>query len=265
MQATQSIRAPAQTCVQLYRQLLDREADAAVLVRVRDACALAANLHSARFRPSGRPFLCHVVGTASILADVGAHTDVILAGLLHGVYDQGDFGDGTRGMTEWKRTIAREAAGALVEQRVAAFCRLEWARGDWQRKRALADGLDAVGRDALLIRLANELEELLDFEIQFRRDARERLAELGTALDVSSALARAIGHPELGDALIEAGQRCAAEPLPEPVVDSVGANYDRWPRSLSRRPGVAIRALLMRGRDVARRAMLKIDRLAARR
>ena len=265
MEAIQTIRTPAQTCVQLYRQLLDRDGDDVDLVRLREACTLAADLHSARFRPSGRPFLCHVVGTASILAGTGAHTDVTLAGLLHGVYDQGDFGDGTRGIADWKRALVREAVGSEVEERIAAFCELEWCEDDWQRKRALADGLDALGRDALLIRLANELEELLDLEIQFRRNASERLAELDTALDVESALARAIGQPQLAAELVAAGRRCAAEPLPDVLLDSVGANYDRRPRSLARRPGLASRALLARGRKAVDRATRKLTHLATRR
>ncbi len=244
---------PAETPTRLYRQLIDQGYDDAFVGRVRDAHELAADLHSARFRPSGRPFICHVLGTASILATARAEPDVVLCGLLHGLYDQGDFGDGTRGITESKRAAVRQAMGRDVEARLAAFCSLEWTGDDWESKRSLASELDAPGRDALLVRLANELEELIDYEIQFRRNADARLAELGGAVDVMSALAREIGQPELADAFLEIPARYEAHRLPSHLCDSVGANHDRPPRSLAKRPGLVAADFVARGRRWLRR------------
>lgn len=249
----QTLRDAVQTNARLYRQLLDAGYGEAFVDRVRAAYELAADLHAAHFRPTGRPFICHTVGTASILAALGAAPEVVLCGLLHGVYDHGDFGDGTRGIEEWKRAVMREAVGSGVEERVAAFCALPWTAGDPDRVRSLCDGPDAPDRDTLLVRLANELEELLDLEVQFRSDAEARMAALSEGAEAMGALARAIGQPDLAVALSAAARRCATERLPVSLCRSVGANHDRRPGSLARRPGVAVRALLARLRPIARR------------
>jgi (p)ppGpp synthase/HD superfamily hydrolase len=60
----------AQTNLQLYRQLRDRtDADVALVAA---AYELALSLFPRSFRATGKPFLCHLVGTASILDSHGA-------------------------------------------------------------------------------------------------------------------------------------------------------------------------------------------------
>jgi hypothetical protein len=246
-----SVDAPAQTPAGLYQQLLAQGYGDSFTARIRDAYDLASELHSTRFRPGGRPFICHAVGTASILASLGAAPEVVLSGLLHGAYDHGDFGDGTRGIDTAKRDEIRRAFGADAESRLAAFAALEWQTSDWERTRSLAEGLDDLGRDTLTLRLANELEELLEFEIQFRGDGDSRLAELDAAIDAMTALARAIDQPALATAIAEAGARCDDHRLPRSVRDTIGSNHDRPPRSLTaREPFFA--ALLAKTRRVLR-------------
>ena len=59
---------------------------------VHKAYGVAQQLFPARFRASGKPFLCHLVGTASDLIQEAASADVLAAGLLHAAYSEGDFG-----------------------------------------------------------------------------------------------------------------------------------------------------------------------------
>lgn len=51
-----------------------------------DACARAQLVMNAGYRPCGRPFLNHLIGTASVLVRYGFRIDVVVAGLLHAVY-----------------------------------------------------------------------------------------------------------------------------------------------------------------------------------
>jgi len=117
---------PAQTNVQLYEELRASGMVEAQLVRVRDACGLATRLVSGQYRASGKPFICHLVGTASILAAHGAGLETVLAGLLHSAYACGEFGDGLRGVTPAERAVVRAGVGPATESIVAAYRGLHW-------------------------------------------------------------------------------------------------------------------------------------------
>ena len=64
----------AQTYVQLHRQLRDAGYAPVDVECCRAAYRLAAELFTARFRPSHDSFLSHVVGTASILTSMRARS-----------------------------------------------------------------------------------------------------------------------------------------------------------------------------------------------
>lgn len=51
-----------------------------------DACARAQLLMNAGYRPCGRPFLNHLIGTASVLVRYGFRVEVAAAGVLHAAY-----------------------------------------------------------------------------------------------------------------------------------------------------------------------------------
>ena len=73
----------AQTNLALYQQLHDLGYTPEKLADIREAYELATALFAGRFRPCGRPFTAHLVGTASVLAKLGAPAAVVAAGLLH--------------------------------------------------------------------------------------------------------------------------------------------------------------------------------------
>jgi len=152
----------AQTNVQLFNQLLsegysqkDRE-----LVRVTYEFAMV--LFTGLFLPSGKTFIDHLVGTASILASLHVPVEVVTAGLIHAAYLHGDFGGAGKGITEAKREKVRGVVGEDVEDYVHRYDRLLW---NAQKIRTVHDNLaelDPVERHVLLMRLANELEHQLD-------------------------------------------------------------------------------------------------------
>jgi (p)ppGpp synthase/HD superfamily hydrolase len=229
----------AQTNVQLYGQLLALGWPEAELVRVRACYALAMRLHVARFRPSGRQFLAHLVGTASLLAWMEAAPDVVLAGLLHAVYDQGDFGDGRRTMTHAKRGLVRSAAGQQVESLVAAYTELGWNREILARTLARDEAFEPFERDVLRIRLANELDDHLDLDVLYGAARRERLEYLADATPGLSALARQLGHAPLAQAFEDVAAACGDARIPASLSTDQPFCFDVLPPSTRRRPRAA--------------------------
>ena len=154
----------AQTNLQLYNQLTSLGWDEPALVLVRDAYGLASQLFSGQVRPTGKTFISHLVGTASVLASVGEHPTVVAAGLLHAAYAEGEFGDGSRGFSPHKRRTLVEAAGTYVECLVAVYTHLPWHPS---LLAGLAANLDAEPREVVLIRLANEVDDWADGGLRY--------------------------------------------------------------------------------------------------
>ena len=117
----------AQTNVQLYQQLLGANWAEDDLRHVQSAYRLALRVVASHYHASERPFLAHLVGVASILAKHGAHCTVVSAGLLHSVYEHGDFGDGSRGLSETRRRAVRRSVGAASEELIARYATLPWS------------------------------------------------------------------------------------------------------------------------------------------
>jgi (p)ppGpp synthase/HD superfamily hydrolase len=76
----------AQTHLQFCRQMQDAEYSTQDLVLVDRAYRLAMQLFAGHYRPNNKPFIAHLVGTASILAAVHQPAFVVAAGLLHSAY-----------------------------------------------------------------------------------------------------------------------------------------------------------------------------------
>jgi len=116
----------AQTNLQLFNQLLAQGYTKENLRRVHQTYELGRLLFSGRSTASGRTQIVHGVGTASILAFWSAPAYVVAAGLVHNVYNNGDFGGGRRGISEQKRAVLREILGQEIEEEVANFAMLKW-------------------------------------------------------------------------------------------------------------------------------------------
>jgi hypothetical protein len=173
----------AATVVGLQRQLISAEWAEAELVRVARAYDLAIRLFGTRFRASGVPFVCHLVGTASILAAAGSRADVVIAGLLHAAYQQGDF-SGLGAAKADRRRLVADAAGPGAEALVHAYAAFPWPSGATD---PLADP------DVIRIRIANEIDDHRDGAMLFARKApRDPSSAEGAAI---RAIARA--HPPL--------------------------------------------------------------------
>jgi len=153
----------AQTNLQLRRQMDAQGYNKDAINSVDEAYRLAALLFSAQYRNSGKPFIAHLVGTASILASHRASTDTLITGLLHAAYMTGDFGfhPGQRSSSR-RRAWLRERIGTAAEERIASYDRLHWNPQTLADLSQRHNSLDTLTREVLQVRLANTYEDFMD-------------------------------------------------------------------------------------------------------
>jgi (p)ppGpp synthase/HD superfamily hydrolase len=152
------------------------------------------------FRASGKPFIAHLVGTAGILCAVRVRTPVVVAGLAHAIYAQGELPALTAASPRRMRAAVRRAVGDEAETLVARYDALPWNAGTLPGLRAALHGFGSLEREVVLIRLANELDDHLDLAMLYHADADERQrrsADLHVAVDI----AKDLGFSELAASL----------------------------------------------------------------
>jgi (p)ppGpp synthase/HD superfamily hydrolase len=202
----------AQTNIQLFNQLRREGYSNTDLSFVRDAYELTMVLYSGRFLPSGRPFIAHVVRTASILASLHLSAQVVAAGLLHNVYDTGDFGDARRGISTAKRQNIRRVLGPEVETYLTRFPTSYWESGTMKLARTNPDQLPPIDRTVVLILLADHLEHLLDLDVLYYV-AAERRCYLNNSR-MGAQIAERLGMSRLAADLDEAVRETESAELP---------------------------------------------------
>jgi Domain of unknown function (DUF6817) len=164
----------AQSILELLHQLYVDGYGRSELRLVRDAYALAMRAFTGLVRPSGKLFMDHVVGTASVLHVVGALPAITCAGLIHSVYAHGALGRRREGISGVSRREVKAVVGAEVEQLVAGYAALRWDRGTVPVIATELTTYDAIGRGVVLMRLANEVDEHLDGGVLCLPDAERR-------------------------------------------------------------------------------------------
>jgi hypothetical protein len=181
-----------QTNLQLYRVMIAVGASEVALTQVRAAYDLARRLFVGCYRPSHKPFICHLVGAAGALATWKQRPDLIAAGLLHSAYMFGDFREGTRGVTSAKRRFVKKHVGAGAEALVAKYSEHSWNQSLDECLAAARNG--TCDSDALLLKLADLCDECLDsgplfspvkpleYNLPHDAAAREMAAELAGVL-----------------------------------------------------------------------------------
>ncbi|HEY4909271.1 MAG TPA: HD domain-containing protein [Methylomirabilota bacterium] len=236
----------AQTNIQLYKQLRELGYRAADLERIHQAHALAMRLFTGAFRGSGRQFLAHLVGTASVLAWLRAPIAVVAAGLLHSAYSHGEFGNFWRGMAGDKRRRVRDAVGSEVEQLVAEYTRLPWRA---KTIAALADDVDSLTeeqRSVLLIRLANEVDDHQDQGLLYVREVAHRQEFIRTALRPCVGIAERLGYPALAAELARVFEETMTGEIPATLQGPGDESFLLAPSSHTWRPAVVARWVLAR-------------------
>lgn len=197
----------AQTNVRLYAQLVAAGYPGDVIVAVREAYRLAVRLFAGQWRAEGRPFVCHLVGVASVLAGIGAERETIVGGLLHSAYSHGDFGLGMGRVRRTSRAEVSRIVGDEAERLVNGYAGLCWNPGVVAAWIADPASLDRDVRRLVTIRLANALDDALDEGLSLA--AREARKEGDVSVDAMATLAQALGLAELASALrdVDASKR----------------------------------------------------------
>jgi hypothetical protein len=222
----------AQTWAQLANQLLTLGYSVTDVKHASRCYDLAAALVSARASACGKPFISHLVGTASVLAAHGCVLGLVEAGLLHAVFSCGIWNDIGRGApTVRQRDGFRQIAGPAVVKLVETYGTMEWSTADVPRSASDLEEYPTGRALVLLTRVANTIEEQLDYALCYSRKKFECEHEVAAhaeavlpALGFDAMLAdmRAAGAltaarrkdmPELLRSRMEASYRAGAHPL----------------------------------------------------
>lgn len=236
----------AQTNLQLFAQLRRSGYKTADIALIHHAYALGVKLFAASFRGSGKPLLCHLVGTASVLASIHESPQIVTAGLLHAAYSLGDFGSGRMGITPAKRDRLRRAVSPEVEDLVTRYTSFAWNKDTISTILSGVRTLKPIERDVLVIRLANELEDHLDLGVLYCRNADTRREYIRSPLNKSVEMAQQLGLPELADALDNALSEVLSAQLPVSGVEARDCTFVQPPASYTLRPMIVLRLFVDR-------------------
>jgi (p)ppGpp synthase/HD superfamily hydrolase len=191
----------AQTNLQLYAQLQTAGWDEDSIALLGRAYELALSTCGTLVRPNGKPFLCHLVGTASIVSSWRAPGEEVVCGLVHSVYTHGVFADVRPGPSDGKRAQVRTAIGEACEALVYSYTQLTWNAATVAERVDRVESLTRAERSAVRVRLANELEDHLDLGVRYARKSKaldeddgvlllaERLVGAAFAGELAAALA----------------------------------------------------------------------------
>lgn len=142
----------AQTPPQLYCQLIDAGIDAASLPSLRDACLMVTSRTRHLLRGSGKPFSCHLIGVASLVAEATGDFELTLTGLLHAISQQRLSGG-----------EQPNASGGLAgAERVVRLVKNYAVAGDLLPDDMPADLSDRDACDVRILQLADHLEDAID-------------------------------------------------------------------------------------------------------
>jgi hypothetical protein len=204
----------AQTNIQLFNQLHRLGYRAGELEAIVSAHELMMTLMTGQFRASGKTFIAHLVGTASILGSLHVASPILAAALLHAAYSAGDFGDDRPGISDAKRGRVRLAVGEQVEGYVCRYHNLPWDDQTIRRVAGDLDGMTAIEREVVLMRLANELEDFLDLGLHYCGDQKRLWTSGSRRGQLMVGIARDLGFHGLADEMQRTIEESAAAVVP---------------------------------------------------
>jgi (p)ppGpp synthase/HD superfamily hydrolase len=233
-----------QTNVQLYQQMRVANYAPKDVEIVHNAYSIAQQLFSARFRQSAKPFLCHLVGTASDLIHEAAEPDVLAAALLHAAYTEGDFGYvfiGHKKDSKRKRRWLAARVGENAEHYVQCYTHMLWSSDSIPHiKRNMAQ-YDDTERTVLMIRLANEIDDFRDFGALHCREPERRLDLVRSCGDMVVAMAADLGCKYIETQLEKAFRECREVDINRLPNNAHQYSYILAPNSYRRTTALAVR------------------------
>lgn len=190
------------------------------LVALRRSYDLAVTLSAGYVKPHGESLLTHLTRTSSIVLAHDGSPALTKAALLHATYQQHRFRYGRRTMRP--RTIDAEIderAGTEVRDIVHAYEGVTWTMESLTDHVDGAAGASGANRGALVVRVANTLEDNLDGAHLYRKRS---------SLDVSSINASVVIAERLGMHDLAAEIRASQNPDTEvlaALVSPISSTY----------------------------------------
>jgi nucleoside-diphosphate-sugar epimerase len=233
------VRDFALTYPQLVRQAIAAEFDEQHLRELRKAFEAGQHHFDGLYRAGAQPFICHLVRTASIALAENQPLPLVQAALVHATYDAHRYEESTR---PWPgrqlRKRLRRALGPDVEEIVWTFHALPWEQiGAPEAHLRELDRIPATARLAIVLHLANDLENHMDSALSYRvgRRFRERIESDASAV---VQVARELGMPVLAEELSTVFREALEETLPPAVRWNRTRGYELPLRATSRTRGV---------------------------
>lgn len=148
---------PAQTNLELFIQMAEsgRFSDKEIEI-CNKAYFFSLNCVYNMVRGSGKPFISHLVGLASLLIDNGMQHDVIVASLMHAVYQRRVSFPGANSIEE-RRIIVRNKFGTTIEELIHEYTDFEYDKLSFLTKN---DQLHPFFKEILFMHLGDELEDI---------------------------------------------------------------------------------------------------------
>jgi (p)ppGpp synthase/HD superfamily hydrolase len=241
----------AQTNLQLFNQLQREGYSMEDRISIGKTYQLAMKLFTGRYRPSGKTFIAHVIGTASILASLHVSAKIIAAGLIHSIYAEGDFGSIKKGVSLTKRKQVISIVGQEVEDYVYRYAGLAWNVQNISTICDRIDQLTPIDRDIILIRLADQLEDNLDLGIMYCSNHRNRQIFFKNMGSIMVEIANKIGFPTLATELEIAFKATLLATIPREFCQQYQESYSFLisPKSYRRKLLGAVFQKFARGRN----------------
>jgi HD domain len=240
----------AQTNIQLYNQLREAGRSLDELVAVHRAYEFLTTLYPGYYQADGKPFVAHSVGVASIVGWLDQPAEIVVAGLLHNVYGNGDFGDGRgAGVTPPRSRLIRETVGERVEGLLARLRDLRIRPDTLESVRRSLPERDETERRLLLVDLADHLEKYVDLGVLYYGNNDWVLGDDRIGAELVE-IANELRQPRLAEMLSDAFARVAAADIPVELRTSDGRRFLKLvvPRSCRRRLSPRLRARMLRMR-----------------
>jgi NAD(P)-dependent dehydrogenase (short-subunit alcohol dehydrogenase family) len=174
-----------------------------------------------------------MVRTASVVASLNPEPDLVIAALVHSSYMEGNYGTLRAGMTEPKRKQMRSVIGSKAEEYVAAFTRLDWSPKNIRQIARDLPSLSDLDRKMVFLRLANELEEFLDYGIFYCSNAPLRLEGVRLLGSTLVRMADELGYSQLASQLRCAFEEVQNSPVPLFLRNDKEISYAINPRTLT--------------------------------
>lgn len=203
------------------------------LALIANAYHVAHVLVDGGYRPCGRPFIAHLVGTASVLVRYGFRAGTVAAGLLHAAYTHCPaHRDGPAGAVK-AVGAALGGQGSALERRVRAYAMRETGRARDALLAAPVGDLGMFDAEILAIDAANEIDMHLSGEVRYsgRADVMR-----DAVLDRTVQVCERLGVPGLGSTLQSI--RAPGAPPPVEFVTRITGSYRIGPDRRSAVPMV---------------------------